>query len=1054
MYFSIPMKQSIRLVCTLTLAIVLSGWNPSPFARAQGQDEAKLRQFNLLTDRAGWVLLDGHLFWTVDAGQTWKEITPLLSGEASIQDVEFSDSHTGWVLWTTPDPQGGSAFHLEHTTDGGKSWETRSLSLFEPGEIGSYAEKAEMGWFDTQRGWIAVKQVSGSNFSVGTLFRTADGGNNWTRSGLPAADNITFSEPQTGWAIGGPTGDRIFGTQDAGAAWNDSRPSELKDEEQVVPYPPFVFGAEGLLVVTRQGTGTDLTVYSLEASGTWSLFDQLLLDAQPGRIVLSILDARNFVATIPGTTSVVRMTDRKLVLINNEDGLSASITELDMVSLQFGWAKAIDASCTESPSSENVSCSSVTHLLQTTDGGATWQRLSLPDVPSAALPSDASADSIPTTTGDIPMLANTEVLIGQGFDKCEIPSLAQMQTWSEASPYQAVNLYIGGSSRACANSVLSSSYLSLLYQQGWKFIPTWVGPQAPCTGYPSRMSGSVTEAYQQGMNQADLAVARLAALGLTDVDQTGSVVYYDIEPYGTDTTCRAAVNAFMNGWVAQLHARGHLAGVYGSTLCNTSLSDFQYITNVPDVIWPARWYHNLGEGYYDPTANVWNLGSCIPNTAWPNHQRIRQYEGDHDELWGGLILAIDSNAIDGVVAIPHTTPVEVKIGATSRGTYQVVPHEVRHQSFTNINKGPVKIFSSDSTSLVASERIIYKVNGIGVSFTEMMGLPDGQLDNTYWLPWYNNKDLSTQLRFANVSAGTATVHIRIGGVEMTGSPFTLAPGASTRKSFTGIDKGPVQIKSNVDIIAAERVIYNVNGVDTSYSEMMALPASQLDTTYWLPWYNSKDLDTQLRIANVSSATATVHVSIGGAPVTGSPFTILAGKSIRKSFPGIDRGPVKIESNQDIVAAERVIYKVNGVDTSFSETMALPESQLDSAYWFPWYDNVDLDSQLRFANVGNTQAAVRVYIGETEVSGSPFSLAPGASIRRSFPGIDRGPVRIESNADDVRIVAAQRLIYKAAGGIPTSFSEMMGLPDRLLDGTYWLPWYNNVELDTQLRFGIP
>ena len=125
-----------------------------------------------------------------------------------------------------------------------------------------------------------------------------------------------------------------------------------------------------------------------------------------------------------------------------------------------------------------------------------------------------------------------------------------------------------------------------------------------------------------------------------------------MEHYGTNAACRSAVNAFMNGWVSQIHARGNLAGVYGSTLCNTGLSDFLNITNVPDVIWPARWYHSLGLGYYDPNASVWNLGSCVPNTVWSNHQRIRQYEGDHDETWGNLTLDIDSNVLDGVVAIP------------------------------------------------------------------------------------------------------------------------------------------------------------------------------------------------------------------------------------------------------------------------------------------------------------------------------------------------------------------------------------------------------------------
>ena len=160
------------------------------------------------------------------------------------------------------------------------------------------------------------------------------------------------------------------------------------------------------------------------------------------------------------------------------------------------------------------------------------------------------------------------------------------------------------------------------------------------------------------------------------------------------------------------------------------------------------------------------------------------------------------------------------------------------------NNGPVKIVSSQD--IVAAERVIYRVNGVNTSFTEVMALPDSQLDTIYHLPWYNNVDLDTQLRFANVTGTTATVHVIIGGQEMQGSPFTLAPAESTRRSFAGINAGPVRVVSNVPIIAAERLIYRVNGVNTSFSETMALPASQLDTSYWLPWYNNVDLDTQVR----------------------------------------------------------------------------------------------------------------------------------------------------------------------------------------------------------------
>jgi len=137
-----------------------------------------------------------------------------------------------------------------------------------------------------------------------------------------------------------------------------------------------------------------------------------------------------------------------------------------------------------------------------------------------------------------------------------------------------------------------------------------------------------------------------------------------------------------------------------------------------------------------------------------------------------------------------------------------------------------------------------------------MALPNGQLDTTYWLPWYNNVDLDTQLRFGNVSGSTATVNVSIGGVPMTSgctvngvpsnSPYTLANGASLRVSCSGKNDGPVKIESTGNLVAAERVIYKVNGINTSFLEMMALPNGQLDTTYWLPWYNNVDLDTQLR----------------------------------------------------------------------------------------------------------------------------------------------------------------------------------------------------------------
>ena len=387
----------------------------------------------------------------------------------------------------------------------------------------------------------------------------------------------------------------------------------------------------------------------------------------------------------------------------------------------------------------------------------------------------------------------------------------------------------------------------------------------------------------------------------------------------------------------------------------------------------------------------------------------------------------------------------VTIGGIMKGSYFVGSGQSKRVSYAALNDGPVKVLNTDTPPMIAAERVIYRVNNIHTSFSEMMALPNSQVDNVYYLPWYNNVDLDTQLRFANVSGSTATVHVLIGGAEMQGSPFTLTPGASTRKSYA-VNNGPVQITSNVNIVVAERVIYKVHNINTSFSEMMGLPEKQLDTTYWLPWYNNVDLDTQLRFANVTTSPATVQVTIGGVQMPS--FQLAAGASVRKSY-AVNNGPVKILSNVSIVAAERVIYKVNNVNTSFSEVMALPDSQLDKIYWLPWYNNVDLDTQLRIANVTTSPATVHVYIGEDEMTGSPFTLPSGASTRKSFAA-NNGPVQIVSTQN---VVVAERVIYKI-NNVNTSFSEMMALPDSQLDKTYWLPWYNNLDLDTQLRFAVP
>lgn len=232
----------------------------------------------------------------------------------------------------------------------------------------------------------------------------------------------------------------------------------------------------------------------------------------------------------------------------------------------------------------------------------------------------------------------------QFFDKCEAPTTAEMQTWWDESPYWEANIYIGGVMRACGQANLNATWVATVRAQGWNLVPTWVGPQAPCSGYGARISADPNQAYGQGRAEAGAAATTAQALGLTSSGQGGTIIYYDMEGYGNDANCRAAVKSFIAGWVDRLHELGNRAGVYGSA-CASYVSDWAALSAPPDDVWPAAWNYSS----YNVYASVWNV-PCVDNMYWVNHQRLRQYAGGHNEVWGGLTFNIDSNIADGHVA--------------------------------------------------------------------------------------------------------------------------------------------------------------------------------------------------------------------------------------------------------------------------------------------------------------------------------------------------------------------------------------------------------------------
>lgn len=232
--------------------------------------------------------------------------------------------------------------------------------------------------------------------------------------------------------------------------------------------------------------------------------------------------------------------------------------------------------------------------------------------------------------------------LGKGFDACTAPSQAAMDAWRSLSDYASVGVYVGGVSRGCAQPNLTPSWVSHQVSKGWHLVPTYVGRQAPCTGFQNRMSYDASTAAAQGEAEAADAVARADALGIA----APSTLYADVEGYdNTKPGCVTAVLNYLSGWTNMLHRHAYEAGVYSSASSGIHDLSTHYDSSAyhrSDDIWIAWW------NYQADVAG----GSYVPDSQWSEHQRVHQYVGNATESHGGYTIQIDRNYLDVSSSVP------------------------------------------------------------------------------------------------------------------------------------------------------------------------------------------------------------------------------------------------------------------------------------------------------------------------------------------------------------------------------------------------------------------
>jgi hypothetical protein len=284
---------------------------------------------------------------------------------------------------------------------------------------------------------------------------------------------------------------------------------------------------------------------------------------------------------------------------------------------------------------------------------------------------------------------------------------------------------------------------------------------------------------------------------------------------------------------------------------------------------------------------------------------------------------------------------------------------------------------------------------------------------------------------------SADVQVLLGGSLI--DSHTIAADSQWIPTYPGKFTGPLEVKSTngVNILASQRIIYNGGLTDT-----LGLPANQLTTDYWYPWYDFTLMSSWVVVGNTSSSqSADVQIYIGGALV--DSHTIPANGVWTPFYQGTFTGPLEVRSTNgvNIDTSQRILY--NG---GFEETLGLPANQLTADYTFTSYDFTTMHTWIAIANASSTQSAdLQVFMGGALVDS--HTIPALGTWTPAYVGTSNGPVEVKST-NAVNFTTSERILDQGV------FKETMGLPSTQLGTDNWIPWYDNITMRSQLFIANP
>ena len=346
------------------------GINPS-LQSEQRETPAIIRDFQLIAPDQGWILQGGKFLWKNPGDNPWTDLT---SPDQTALAAYFLNPDTGWIA--SPSQTGDSAGTLDifSTPDQGQTWQPAGTlpAAFPDGTGGIW-----LHFVNEQTGWAAIQLPSGSNFSLGQLFRTTNGGQTWEEQSLPIGAPVYFVDAQTGWTAGGPAGDELYVTHDGGETWSGlelTAETSFRPGPALYALPTFVDGT-GVMPVTLAGDDSRVAFFVSHDNGqTWQPADEIPIPVAHSldtSLPISIVDADTWLIANPETGALLTTRDTT----KTTTPLDAAPLQIQFATPDAGWALTFSATCTGTKGAPDFQCAVQTGLWKTENGGESWTRI-------------------------------------------------------------------------------------------------------------------------------------------------------------------------------------------------------------------------------------------------------------------------------------------------------------------------------------------------------------------------------------------------------------------------------------------------------------------------------------------------------------------------------------------------------------------------------------------------------------------------------------------------------------------------------------------------------